>query len=222
MENASIEYFLRKEIGWISKPAYQLLRMSITVVFFRAFLPLCVYKRLDVNMPRVLPLRSKVADLNYDVADYNFDVPITAIGEGSAEQLGYHTSFTQWKFTAAYSSPSLRCLQTVNRYLTGKVFGSPIHADSPRSAIFRTQAREDEYRSLATVEDRTRPLRLLRFQRVPVFGHSVVFGSRLDGKTRHLYELRLQVSWVWSGFGVQTDSFRLGLLRTKRSWKWAR
>lgn len=145
-------------------------------------------------MPRVLPLRSKEPTILYDVGDYNFDVPLTAVGEGSAEALGYHTSYSHWKFTAVYSSPSLRCLQTVTRYLTGTSFFIKLIIDFSFT-IFRIEQRRCEYRFLAADENRSGTFRFLRFQRISIFRYPEFLDAGMAGKARHFDAFELRVSF---------------------------
>ncbi|PAA47205.1 hypothetical protein BOX15_Mlig000018g1 [Macrostomum lignano] len=90
-------------------------RMDTTVGFHwynKAFDSKGVFaNRFDLNIPEVLPTRP--------VEDFDRDTPLTLIGQFVSHQMGEALARAGVRYTYAYSSPALRCVQTAHHLLQG-------------------------------------------------------------------------------------------------------
>lgn len=71
------------------------------------------YRRLDLNMPKTLPIRSNPSDA------WRNDSPITNVGQLQARLTGEMLKENGIDFEFVYSSPSFRCIQTTHALLQG-------------------------------------------------------------------------------------------------------
>lgn len=71
------------------------------------------YKRIDLNMPKTVPQRSKGPD------GFFKDSPLTNIGVFQATKIGEGLKEKKLAIDYAYASPSLRCIQTCDGVLRG-------------------------------------------------------------------------------------------------------
>lgn len=88
---------------------------------FGSWIPYCfddngTYVRRDLNMPKVIPTRN--------IQDYQNDSPLTTLGEMQASIVGEAMKSSNVKIDVAFTSPSLRCIQTLSKIL--KAQGSNI------------------------------------------------------------------------------------------------
>lgn len=72
-----------------------------------------VYRRLDLNMPKTLPVRINPMD------SWRNDSPITNVGKLQAKLTGEMLKENGIDFEFVYSSPSFRCIQTTHALLEG-------------------------------------------------------------------------------------------------------
>lgn len=72
-----------------------------------------VYRRLDLNMPKMLPER------NSPVQEWKDDPPLTTIGCYQARLVGEAMRDVNVKAGYVYTSPAFRCIQTCNALLEG-------------------------------------------------------------------------------------------------------
>lgn len=83
---------------------------------FGAWIPYCFeangcYVRRDLNMPKEIPPRN--------IQDFQNDSPLTTVGEVQAGLVGEAMKFSNIKIDVAFTSPSLRCVQTLAHILKG-------------------------------------------------------------------------------------------------------
>lgn len=83
---------------------------------FGAWIPYCFesngcYIRRDLNMPKEIPQRN--------IQDFQNDCPLTTLGELQASLVGEAMKGANVKIDVAFSSPSLRCIQTLSKILKG-------------------------------------------------------------------------------------------------------
>lgn len=83
---------------------------------FGAWIPYCFeengcYVRRDLNMPKEIPLRN--------IRDFQNDSPLTTVGEVQAGLVGEAMKSSNVKIDVAFTSPSLRCVQTLSHILKG-------------------------------------------------------------------------------------------------------
>nr|XP_050854220.1 protein UBASH3A homolog [Vespula vulgaris] len=83
---------------------------------FGAWIPYCFeengcYVRRDLNMPKEIPLRN--------IRDFQNDSPLTTVGEVQAGLVGEAMKSSNIKIDVAFTSPSLRCVQTLAHILKG-------------------------------------------------------------------------------------------------------
>lgn len=72
------------------------------------------YKRVNLNMPNDLPVRSTKRE-------FIGDSPLTEIGKFQAKLTGEALGIEGYKLHYCYSSPSLRCIQTAHKILKGNL-----------------------------------------------------------------------------------------------------
>lgn len=83
---------------------------------FGAWIPYCFeangsYIRRDLNMPEGIPPRN--------IQDFQNDSPLTTLGEMQASLVGEAMKSSAVKIDVAFTSPSLRCVQTLSKILKG-------------------------------------------------------------------------------------------------------
>ncbi|XP_076243229.1 ecdysteroid phosphate phosphatase isoform X2 [Calliopsis andreniformis] len=83
---------------------------------FGAWIPYCfesngTYVRRDLNMPKEIPARN--------IQDFQNDSPLTTVGEVQASLVGEAMKSSNIKIDVAFTSPSLRCIQTLAHILKG-------------------------------------------------------------------------------------------------------
>ncbi|XP_031849918.1 ecdysteroid phosphate phosphatase isoform X2 [Nomia melanderi] len=83
---------------------------------FGAWIPYCFesngsYVRRDLNMPKEIPSRN--------IQDFQNDSPLTTVGEVQAGLVGEAMKSSSIKIDVAFTSPSLRCIQTLAHILKG-------------------------------------------------------------------------------------------------------
>ncbi|KZC13855.1 Ubiquitin-associated and SH3 domain-containing protein B [Dufourea novaeangliae] len=83
---------------------------------FGAWIPYCFesngsYVRRDLNMPKEIPSRN--------IQDFQNDSPLTTVGEMQASLVGEAMKSSNIKIDIAFTSPSLRCIQTLAHILKG-------------------------------------------------------------------------------------------------------
>ncbi|XP_053983392.1 ecdysteroid-phosphate phosphatase isoform X1 [Hylaeus volcanicus] len=83
---------------------------------FGAWIPYCFevngsYVRRDLNMPKEIPSRN--------IQDFHNDSPLTTVGEVQASLVGEAMKSSSIKIDVAFTSPSLRCIQTLTHILKG-------------------------------------------------------------------------------------------------------
>ena len=83
---------------------------------FGAWIPYCFesngsYVRRDLNMPKEIPSRN--------IQDFQNDSPLTTVGEVQASLVGEAMKSSSIKIDVAFTSPSLRCIQTLAHILKG-------------------------------------------------------------------------------------------------------
>ncbi|XP_033334834.1 ecdysteroid phosphate phosphatase [Megalopta genalis] len=83
---------------------------------FGAWIPYCFesngsYVRRDLNMPKEIPLRN--------IQDFQNDSPLTTVGEMQASLIGEAMKSSSIKIDVVFTSPSLRCIQTLAHILKG-------------------------------------------------------------------------------------------------------
>ncbi|XP_029049111.1 protein UBASH3A homolog [Osmia bicornis bicornis] len=69
------------------------------------------YVRRDLNMPKEIPSRN--------IQDFRNDSPLTTVGEVQASLVGEAMKSSSIKIDVAFTSPSLRCIQTLAHILKG-------------------------------------------------------------------------------------------------------
>ncbi|KAH7716081.1 ubiquitin associated and SH3 domain-containing protein B, partial [Aphelenchoides avenae] len=82
------------------------------------------YVPTDLNHPRFLPVRRNPATA------YHLDPPLTEIGARMAEMMGQALAAKGVEFSAVYSSPALRCIQTAQYLLKGQRNPSKIRVEN--------------------------------------------------------------------------------------------
>ncbi|XP_043490897.1 protein UBASH3A homolog isoform X1 [Polistes fuscatus] len=89
---------------------------------FGEWIPYCFedgsYIRRDLNMPKVIPTRN--------IDEFKHDGPITSVGELQARLIGDAIKSSKIQVDAAFTSPFLRCIQTLNNILKGLELDIPI------------------------------------------------------------------------------------------------
>ncbi|KAL7669362.1 hypothetical protein ACOME3_010022 [Neoechinorhynchus agilis] len=70
------------------------------------------YRRLNLNLPRKIPVRKSVRD-------FLFDPPLTELGLIQSKIIGEELLNSGSKIDSCYSSPALRCVQTASMILEG-------------------------------------------------------------------------------------------------------
>ncbi|XP_015591028.1 protein UBASH3A homolog isoform X2 [Cephus cinctus] len=83
---------------------------------FGTWIPYCFepngcYIRRDLNMPKEIPPRN--------IQDFQNDSPLTTLGEMQATLVGGAMRSSNVKIDVAFTSPSLRCVQTLSQILKG-------------------------------------------------------------------------------------------------------
>ncbi|XP_063991645.1 ecdysteroid-phosphate phosphatase [Diachasmimorpha longicaudata] len=83
---------------------------------FGAWIPYCFeangsYIRRDLNMPQEIPPRN--------IQEFHNDSPLTTLGEMQASLVGEAMKSSAVKIDVAFTSPSLRCVQTLSKILKG-------------------------------------------------------------------------------------------------------
>ncbi|XP_011161275.1 protein UBASH3A homolog [Solenopsis invicta] len=93
---------------------------------FGAWIPYCFksngcYIRRDLNMPKEVPSRN--------IQDFQNDSPLTTVGEMQASLVGEAMKSSSIKIDVAFTSPSLRCVQTLAHILKGLESDIPIKVE---------------------------------------------------------------------------------------------
>lgn len=93
---------------------------------FGAWIPYCFetngsYVRRDLNMPKEIPSRN--------IQDFQNDSPLTTVGEMQASLVGEAMKSSSIKIDVAFTSPSLRCVQTLAHILKGLESDIPIKVE---------------------------------------------------------------------------------------------
>ncbi|CAK9828219.1 Ubiquitin-associated and SH3 domain-containing protein B [Anthophora retusa] len=76
------------------------------------------YVRRDLNMPKEIPSRN--------IQDFRNDSPLTTVGEVQASLVGEAMKSSSIKIDVAFTSPSLRCIQTLAHILKGLDINIPM------------------------------------------------------------------------------------------------
>ncbi|XP_017892863.1 protein UBASH3A homolog isoform X2 [Ceratina calcarata] len=76
------------------------------------------YVRRDLNMPKEIPTRN--------IQDFRNDSPLTTVGEVQASLVGDAMKSSSIKIDVAFTSPSLRCIQTLAHILKGLDLNIPM------------------------------------------------------------------------------------------------
>ncbi|XP_033345425.1 protein UBASH3A homolog [Bombus vosnesenskii] len=76
------------------------------------------YVRRDLNMPKEIPSRN--------IQDFRNDSPLTTVGEVQASLVGEAMKSSSIKIDVAFTSPSLRCIQTLAHILKGLDLNIPM------------------------------------------------------------------------------------------------
>ncbi|KAG6801572.1 protein UBASH3A [Apis mellifera caucasica] len=76
------------------------------------------YVRRDLNMPKEIPSRN--------IQDFRNDSPLTTVGEMQASLVGEAMKSSSIKIDVAFTSPSLRCIQTLAHILKGLDLNIPM------------------------------------------------------------------------------------------------
>ncbi|CAL7940728.1 unnamed protein product [Xylocopa violacea] len=76
------------------------------------------YVRRDLNMPKEIPSRN--------IQDFRNDSPLTTVGEVQASLVGEAMKSSSIKIDVAFTSPSLRCIQTLTHILKGLDLNIPM------------------------------------------------------------------------------------------------
>ncbi|XP_017759027.1 PREDICTED: protein UBASH3A homolog [Eufriesea mexicana] len=76
------------------------------------------YVRRDLNMPKEIPSRN--------IQDFRNDSPLTTVGEVQASLVGEAMKSSSVKIDVAFTSPSLRCIQTLAHILKGLDLNIPM------------------------------------------------------------------------------------------------
>ncbi|XP_029660286.1 protein UBASH3A homolog [Formica exsecta] len=93
---------------------------------FGTWIPYCFesngsYVRRDLNMPKEVPSRN--------IQDFQNDSPLTTVGEMQASLVGEAMKSSSIKIDVAFTSPSLRCVQTLAHILKGFESDIPIKVE---------------------------------------------------------------------------------------------